>query len=80
MRRYGGGGDNDAVEASVLRPLQIVQSSEGQVCGRISCQEGAGLLIFELSNKHSWMRGNRVEYAIEVVARGADDGDGAEKL
>ena len=80
VRRYGGGGDNDAVEASVLRPLQIVQSSEGQVYGRISCQEGAGLLIFELSNKHSWMRGNRVEYAIEVVARGADVGDGAEKL
>ncbi len=53
---------------------QVLSNKEGQITGEyVVAPPGAtGLMVFELSNKHSWMRQNGVEYAIEVIQRTHD--------
>lgn len=59
--------ERSGLRSTVLLPQRMIRSTDGNVTGEIPCQQSVGLLLFEFSNKHSWLRGNRVQYSLEIV-------------
>ena len=45
----------------------LISSKDGEIVGEYDVAKETGLIVFELSNKHSWMRQNGVKYEIEIV-------------